>query len=96
MTAGKSNLNPLDLFDIRAELSHDERMVAEDRVLFNRPVSYTQAMHICLADMCRGIRVDYFPMRHMLNLESRITCAGTETIHQLVVGKELTGVSACG
>jgi glutaryl-CoA dehydrogenase len=41
-----------------------------------------------------GISADYTPIRHMLNLESVITYEGTETIHQLVVGKELTGVNA--
>jgi glutaryl-CoA dehydrogenase len=41
-----------------------------------------------------GISAEYVPMRHMLNLESVITYEGTETIHQLVVGKELTGVNA--
>ncbi len=41
-----------------------------------------------------GISAEYVPIRHMLNLESVITYEGTETVHQLVVGKELTGVSA--
>ena len=41
-----------------------------------------------------GISTEFCPIRHMLNLESVITYEGTETIHQLVVGKELTGVSA--
>ena len=116
-----------------------------DRILFNHPVSHTQAMQIRLADMSRrittaqllslrlgrikdkgelkptqvslakwnncraaldiardardilggaGISAEYVPIRHMLNLESVITYEGTETIHQLVVGKELTGVNA--
>ena len=120
---------------------------SQDRVLFNRPVSHTQAMQIRLADMARrittaqllslrlgrlkdkgqmtpsqvslakwnncraaldiardardilggaGISAEYVPIRHMLNLESVITYEGTETIHQLVVGKELTGVNAFG
>ena len=120
---------------------------AQDRVLFNRPVSHTQAMQIRLADMSRrittaqllslrlgrikdkgelrptqvslakwnncraaldiardardilggaGISAEYVPIRHMLNLESVITYEGTETVHQLVVGKELTGVNAFG
>ena len=43
-----------------------------------------------------GISAEYVPVRHMLNLESVITYEGTETIHQLVVGKELTGVDAFG
>ena len=43
-----------------------------------------------------GISAEYVPIRHMLNLESVITYEGTETIHQLIVGKELTGVNAFG
>ena len=41
-----------------------------------------------------GINIEYNAIRHMLNLESIITYEGTETIHQLIVGKELTGKSA--
>ncbi|HTD11929.1 MAG TPA: acyl-CoA dehydrogenase family protein [Steroidobacteraceae bacterium] len=41
-----------------------------------------------------GISAEYAPIRHMLNLESVITYEGTETIHQLTIGRELTGVSA--
>jgi glutaryl-CoA dehydrogenase len=41
-----------------------------------------------------GISAEYVPIRHMLNLESVITYEGTETIHQLTIGRELTGVSA--
>ena len=117
----------------------------QDRILFNRPVSHTQAMQIRLADMSRrittaqllslrlgrikdkgqlkptqvslakwnncraaldiardardmlggaGISAEFVPIRHMLNLESVITYEGTETVHQLVVGKELTGTNA--
>ena len=120
---------------------------SQDRILFGKPVSHTQAMQIRLADMARqittaqllslrlgrikdkgelsptqvslakwnncrmaldiardardilggaGISAEYVPIRHMLNLESVITYEGTETVHQLVVGKELTGVNAFG
>lgn len=41
-----------------------------------------------------GITLDYVAIRHMLNLESVITYEGTETVHQLVVGRELTGHNA--
>ncbi len=41
-----------------------------------------------------GISAEYVPIRHMLNLESVITYEGTETIHQLSVGRELTGHNA--
>ncbi len=41
-----------------------------------------------------GITTEYCPIRHMLNLESVITYEGTETVHQLVIGREVTGISA--
>ena len=41
-----------------------------------------------------GISTEYSPIRHALNLESVITYEGTETIHQLTVGRALTGISA--
>ena len=41
-----------------------------------------------------GISAEYVPIRHMLNLESVITYEGTETIHQLTIGRTLTGVNA--
>ncbi len=41
-----------------------------------------------------GISVECCPVRHMLNLESVITYEGTETIHQLIVGREITGFAA--
>lgn len=117
----------------------------DDRIMFSRPLSHTQAIQIRLADMSRrittaqllslrlgrlkdqgrmqptqvslakwnncraaldiardardmlggaGISAEYVPIRHMLNLESVVTYEGTETVHQLVVGKELTGVNA--
>ena len=119
----------------------------DERILFGRPLSHTQAIQLRLADMARkitaaqllslqlgrlkdrgrldpaqvslakwnncraalevardardmlggsGISAEYVPIRHMLNLESVITYEGTETVHQLVVGKELTGVNAFG
>jgi len=41
-----------------------------------------------------GISAEYAPIRHMLNLESVITYEGTEAVHQLSVGRELTGLAA--
>ena len=41
-----------------------------------------------------GITVEHCPIRHGLNLESVITYEGTETVHQLVVGREITGINA--
>jgi len=41
-----------------------------------------------------GITLDHVAIRHALNLESVVTYEGTESVHQLVVGKELTGTPA--
>jgi glutaryl-CoA dehydrogenase len=40
-----------------------------------------------------GVSAECCPIRHMLNLESVITYEGTETIHQLAVGREITGAA---
>lgn len=41
-----------------------------------------------------GITVDHQAIRHMLNLETVITYEGTESIHELIVGRALTGHAA--
>ncbi len=57
-------------------------------------------MAIDIARECRdllggaGITTEHCAIRHAMNMESVITYEGTETIHQLVVGRELTGINA--
>ena len=57
-------------------------------------------MAINIARQCRdllggaGITTEHAAIRHALNLESVITYEGTETVHQLVIGRELTGINA--
>ncbi len=57
-------------------------------------------MAIDIARECRdllggaGITTEHMAIRHALNLESVITYEGTETVHQLVIGRELTGINA--
>ena len=57
-------------------------------------------MAIDIASECRdllggaGITTEHAAIRHALNLESVITYEGTETVHQLVIGRELTGINA--
>ncbi|TKX53683.1 acyl-CoA dehydrogenase [Halorubrum sp. SP3] len=41
-----------------------------------------------------GITTDYSPMRHMANFETVYTYEGTHDIHTLVLGEDLTGISA--
>ncbi len=55
---------------------------------------------IAIARQCRtilganGISGEYPVMRHANNLESVLTYEGTSEVHQLIVGQQLTGVSA--
>lgn len=41
-----------------------------------------------------GITSDYSPMRHLANIETVYTYEGTDDIHTLVMGEELTGIPA--
>jgi glutaryl-CoA dehydrogenase len=43
-----------------------------------------------------GIMLEYKSMRHMCNLESVFTYEGTNDIHSLIVGQEITGIPAFG
>jgi glutaryl-CoA dehydrogenase len=55
---------------------------------------------IAIARQCRtilganGISLEYPVLRHANNLESVLTYEGTSEIHQLVIGQQLTGLSA--
>jgi len=41
-----------------------------------------------------GITDDYPIIRHMLNLETVNTYEGTEDIHRLTIGRDITGLNA--
>ena len=43
-----------------------------------------------------GITADYSPLRHAANLETVLTYEGTSEVHQLIIGKALTGHDAFG
>ncbi|HEY4974989.1 MAG TPA: acyl-CoA dehydrogenase family protein, partial [Steroidobacteraceae bacterium] len=57
-------------------------------------------MALSIARDCRdllggaGISIEHAAIRHMLNLESVVTYEGTETIHQLTIGRAITGIAA--
>ena len=59
-------------------------------------------MALDIARTCRdmlganGITAEYQAMRHMCNLESVYTYEGTHSIHTLVIGQDVTGISAFG
>jgi len=41
-----------------------------------------------------GITTEYAAIRHMLNLETVSTYEGTDTVHTLILGREITGRAA--
>jgi glutaryl-CoA dehydrogenase len=41
-----------------------------------------------------GVLDDYPVMRHMMNIESVFTYEGTDDIHTLILGHEITGIPA--
>ena len=41
-----------------------------------------------------GIIDEYPVIRHMINLETVNTYEGTEDVHRLVIGREVTGLNA--
>ena len=41
-----------------------------------------------------GITHDYSIMRHLINLETLITYQGTNEMHILITGRDITGISA--
>ena len=41
-----------------------------------------------------GISLDYPPIRHMANIESVYTYEGTDDMHTLIIGREITGIQA--
>ncbi len=55
---------------------------------------------LAIARQCRtilganGISLEYPVLRHANNLESVLTYEGTSEVHQLVIGQQLTGISA--
>ena len=62
----------------------------------NNPSNSNQQSGGGLSDLLggAGITTEHAAIRHALNLESVITYEGTETVHQLVIGRELTGINA--
>jgi glutaryl-CoA dehydrogenase len=42
----------------------------------------------------RGILADHQVIRHLCDLEAMSTLEGTESMHTLIIGQDLTGISA--
>jgi len=67
-------------------------------------ISMAKKNNIAVARMCartardllgaNGVSLDYSPIRHMANIESVYTYQGTDHIHTLIMGRDITGISA--
>jgi glutaryl-CoA dehydrogenase len=90
---GKSMLLALHLGRLK-----DEGRITAEQVSFGKLNNIREAIKI--ARECRtilgaaGITLDWPMMRHANNLESVLTYEGTTEVHQLVLGKALTGQDA--
>jgi glutaryl-CoA dehydrogenase len=78
--------------------SHDHGTLTPEQVSVGKLNNVREAIKI--ARQCRtilganGISGEYPIMRHANNLESVLTYEGTSEVHQLVIGQQLTGISA--
>lgn len=90
---GKSMLLALHLGRLK-----DEGRLAPEQVSLGKLNNVREAIEI--ARECRtilganGISLDYPVIRHAANLESVLTYEGTSEVHQLVIGRAVTGESA--
>jgi glutaryl-CoA dehydrogenase len=76
----------------------DEKGLAPEQVSVGKLNNTREALEIARTSRgilgANGITLEYPIMRHMTNLESVITYEGTEEVHTLVIGEQLTGLRA--
>src|SRR5262249_45181480 len=76
----------------------DAGRLTPEQVSFGKLNNVREALAICRAARtvlgANGITLEYPVLRHMNNLESVLTYEGTSEVHQLVIGQQLTGISA--
>ncbi|MFI6949020.1 acyl-CoA dehydrogenase family protein [Streptomyces sp. NPDC050422] len=76
----------------------DTGRLRPEQVSFGKLNNVREAIEICRTSRtilgANGISLEYPVMRHATNLESVLTYEGTVEMHQLVLGKALTGLDA--
>ena len=76
----------------------DDRTLRPEQISFGKLNNVREAIEICRTARtilgANGISLEYPVMRHATNLESVLTYEGTVEMHQLVLGKALTGLDA--
>ncbi len=79
------------------------RLMDEGKATYQQ-ISMAKKNNVSVARMCartareilgaNGISLDYSPIRHMANIESVYTYQGTDDIHTLILGYDITGIPA--
>ncbi|GGU85115.1 acyl-CoA dehydrogenase [Streptomyces albospinus] len=76
----------------------DAGTLRPEQISFGKLNNVREAIEICRTSRtilgANGISLEYPVMRHATNLESVLTYEGTAEMHQLVLGKALTGLDA--
>jgi glutaryl-CoA dehydrogenase len=76
----------------------------DERKASHAQISLAKKNNVAVARMCartareilgaNGISYDFPPIRHMANIESVYTYEGTDDIHTLIIGENITGIPA--
>lgn len=72
--------------------------ITPEQISLGKMITADTAMNIC-RDLRAlfggsGITSEYPPLRHAINLETVLTYEGTHEVHQLTIGRALTGINA--
>jgi glutaryl-CoA dehydrogenase len=93
-----TQITQAQLLVFRLSQIKDQKKIQPAQVSMAKQVCVEMALEV--ARTCRdilganGIMDEYKTMRHMANLETVYTYEGTNDIHLLVLGQEITGISA--
>jgi glutaryl-CoA dehydrogenase len=93
-----TQITNMQLFALEAARLKSERKLRPQHVSMIKRYNTRAALEI--ARTCRemlggnGITLEYPVMRHMCNLETVVTYEGTHDIHTLILGQDVTGISA--
>ena len=91
-------LNQAQLTARRLGALKDAGRIKPAQVSFGKFANVRACLEICREARsilgANGITIDYPALRHAVNLETVYTYEGTHEVHTLVLGEELTGLSA--
>jgi glutaryl-CoA dehydrogenase len=85
-------------------LSYRLGRLMDEKKATHTQISMAKKNNVAIARMCartareilgaNGISYNYPPIRHMANIESVYTYEGTDDIHTLIIGQDITGIQA--